>query len=108
MKNKLPLNIPLLTIDNIEVSRVYFLKFLGIILDQNLNWNDHIAYIEKKISQNIGVLFRASKYLNFSCLKSLYFSLIHLNYGNITWASCFKTKLNNILLKPIDLHILNL
>ena len=55
----------------------------------------------KKISQNIGILYRASKYLNFNCLKKLYFSLIHshLNYGNIVWASCFKTKLKKLFVK---------
>ena len=91
---RLPSKLPTLVINNTQISRVECLKFLGIILDQHLDWGQHIACIEKKISTNIGVLYRASKYLNFNCLKNLYYSLIHshINYGNLVWASCFKTK----------------
>ena len=36
-----------------------------------------------------------------TCLKNIYFSLIHsyINYANIAWASSFKTGLKKILLK---------
>ena len=53
------------------------------------------------MTKNVGVLYRASKNLNFHCLKQLYFSLIHshINYGNIVWASCYKTKTNKIFIK---------
>ena len=35
-----------------------FVKFLGILIDCNLNWKHHIDFILLKISKTIGVLVR--------------------------------------------------
>ena len=35
-------------------SRVY-LKYLGVMLDPYLSWNDHIGYIGRKISAKLGM-----------------------------------------------------
>jgi hypothetical protein len=36
-------------------------KFLGVILDPNLSWKDHISYITKQISKSIGIISIARK-----------------------------------------------
>ena len=45
------------------------------------------------------ILYKARYFLTSACTKQLYFSFIHtyLNYGNITWGSTNKSKLNVIL-----------
>lgn len=43
-------------IDDAVIKRVKETKFLGVILDEKLNWKGHVDYIKKKISQNIGIL----------------------------------------------------
>ena len=88
-KKNLPANLPILKINETEIQREQAPKFLGVIIDENLTWKNHIDLIENKISKNIGVLFKASKVLNMTCLKNIYFSLIHsyINYANIAWAS---------------------
>ena len=75
------------------------MKFLGVLLDENLNWKTHISCIEKKISKNLGILYKARFVLNEKCSKQLYFAFIHsyLNYGNIAWASTSKTKLATLI-----------
>ena len=100
-RNKIPLNLPSLKIDQTEIKREQSLKFLGVLVDENLNWKNHIDLLLSKISKSIGVLYKASKLLNFRCLKSIYFALIHsyINYANIAWASSCKTGLKKILLK---------
>ena len=100
-KNKIPLNLPSLKIDQTEIKREQSLKFLGVLVDENLNWKNHIDLLLSKISKSIGVLYKASKLLNFRCLKSIYFALIHsyINYANVAWASSCKTGLKKILLK---------
>ena len=101
-KNKyLPETLPKLKIDNIEIKREQSLKFLGVIIDDNLNWKNHIDLLVNKIKKNVGILYKASKLLNFNCLKTIYFSLIHsyINYANIAWASSCKTNLKRIILK---------
>ena len=100
-KKDLPSNLPVLKINDTVIKREQSLKFLGVIIDENLNWKNHIDLLVNKISKNIGILYKASKLLNFSCLRNIYFALIHsyINYANIAWASSCKTGLNNILLK---------
>ena len=54
----------------------------------------------KKISKNLGILYKARITLNQKSTKQLYFSFIHsyLTYGSMAWASTNKTKLNNLLM----------
>ena len=75
-----------------------FLKFLGIIIDENLTWRKHISVLETKIARAIGVLYKARSFINERNRKLLYFSLIHshLNSANIVWGSTHKSKLNKL------------
>ena len=100
-RKKIPFNLPTLKISDTVIKREQSLKFLGVIVDENLSWRNHIDLLENKIAKNVGVLFKASKLLNFSCLKNIYFALIHsyINYANIVWASSCRTGLAKILLK---------
>ena len=52
-------------------------KFLGIILDNQLKYDEHIRYICSKISKSIGILYRLRDIVPNPCLKMIYFSLIH-------------------------------
>ena len=94
----LPSQLPTMTFNNIEIKRENFKKFLGVIIDENLTWKNHIEVVENKISKNIGVLYRASHLLVYLLI---YFSFIqvYISYANIAWASTFKTKLQGILKK---------
>ena len=91
----IPLRLPRLEINNNTIKRETVMKFLGVLLDENLNWKDHIHCIENKISKNIGILYKARLVLNEKSTKQLYFSFInsYLNYGNIAWGSTSKTNL---------------
>ena len=83
------------------ICRSTSLKFLGVIVDENLNWKDHIDTVENLLSKNIGVLYRANRLLPRNCAKKLYYAFIHSHvaYANIVWGSCYKSYLNQIHLK---------
>ena len=68
------------------------------MLNENLTWKPHIKYIENKIAENIGLLFKAKSFLNKQSLLSLYYSYIHsyINYANVTWGSTYKTNLKKL------------
>jgi hypothetical protein len=68
---------PRLHINNSNIQKVNQTKFLGVILDENLSWKQHIQYVKTKVSKNIGILSKARRYLNLNCLKSLYYSFIY-------------------------------
>ena len=65
------------------------LKFLGVLLGENLTWKDHINTIEFKISKNIELITRVNIVLNKGSLTKLYHSYIHgyLNYANMALGS---------------------
>ena len=39
-----------------EIPRVNSTNFLGLIIDNKLNWDQHINHVSKKVSKAIGIL----------------------------------------------------
>ena len=48
-------------INNAPIEQVRHTKFLGVIFDDNLDWSNHISYINTKIEKEIGIIFRAKQ-----------------------------------------------
>ena len=101
-KDDLPHLLPRLPIKMHKVERVKSIKFLGVLLDENLSWKDHIKYIENSVSKNIGLLYRAKLFLDKNLLLTLYYSYIHtyFNYTNLLWGSTNRTNLKKLLSQP--------
>ena len=57
------------------------IKYLGILLDQNLRWSKHISQVEKKLSRAFGVLSRLIHKASGNILEMVFNSLCtcHLN-----------------------------
>ena len=51
--------LPKLTISNHAIESQDFIKFLGVLLDENLNWKEYIKYTENKIAKNLRLLYKA-------------------------------------------------
>jgi hypothetical protein len=75
-------------IDNTEIKSVDNTKFLGVVIDNKLNWKTHITKITNQISKGIGILRRLKHTLPKHILFSLYNTLIlpYISYSNIAWA----------------------
>ena len=69
------------------ITRVSNFKFLGLILNENLNWETHTKNIAHKISKGIGILTRLRHFLPQTTLLTLYHSLItsHLINYVLIW-----------------------
>ena len=50
MCRSLPLQLPAMTLNNIEIKREKSVEFLGVIIDENLTWKNHTEVAENKIS----------------------------------------------------------
>jgi hypothetical protein len=75
-------------IENVEIEFVDEFKYLGVILDPHLTFDNHVNYIAKKIGKKIYYLARIGKYLNEFTKITLYKSLIapHFEYcSTIFW-----------------------
>ena len=46
-------------INNVPIEQVRHTKFLGLIFDDNLDWSNHISYLNTKIAKGIGIICRA-------------------------------------------------
>ena len=97
-RGDIPLLLPKLNINNSEIEQSECLKFLGVLLDENLCWKEHIKYIESKIAKNIGLLYKAKPFIDKHSLLSLYHSYIHsyINYGIIAWGGTTRANLKKI------------
>ena len=73
-------------------------KFLGIIINEHLTWNDHINYVANKISKTTGILAKTRHFLNTNTLITSYNTLVYpyLYYGNIMWANNYPSRLKKI------------
>ena len=76
------------------------LSFLGLLLDENLNWKYHLNELSKKLARTSGIFFKIRHLLPTSVLVSLYNSLFayFLQYGIIVWGLTY-----DIHTKPIYL-----
>ena len=86
-----------LIINNKVIDRVVSTKFLGVIIDAQLKFREHIAQIKGKIPRGIGILCRAKKFFN---IKTLTDSFVHpyLSYCVEFWGNT-NTAYINLLIK---------
>ena len=57
--------------------KLLFVKYLSILIDSNLPWNDHVANVVLKISKTIGIIARVRHFLPTSVLLNIYNSLVY-------------------------------
>ena len=89
-----------MNIHNIERKR--YIKYLGIYLDEHLQWEPQIQHVNNKLAKNAGIINKLRHYLDFHILKQLYYTLIYpyyLNYGLASRGAAYKTRLNKICTK---------
>lgn len=71
------------------IAEVDTTRFLGLQIDQKLNWKAHILELNKKISSSAYALFRLSATVNIDALLTAYYGLVEsvLRYGVIFWGN---------------------
>jgi hypothetical protein len=75
-------------------------QFLGVAVDNMLNWKPHISSLKKKLNSLTRIFYYLSKVCPENILKSLYHSLIEsrLSYGILCWGGTYFTTLKPIVL----------
>ena len=90
------------TIDPVE--EVYSHCHLGLTLQSNCTWSDHIQNIYKKACERLNML-RMFKYkMDRSSLIQIYLSFIRpvLEYGDVVWDNC--SQQNSDLLESVQIE----
>ena len=108
--NQLPTTIPNLIISNNSIISKNSDKFLGVVLDERLRFDDHISMLCRKVSKSLGILYKLRDYLPLTSLISLYYTFIYpyFTYCNLVWGNTFITHLNPlIILQKKAIRIIN-
>ena len=90
---------PALKINGQKIPQVHSTKFLGVVIDDRLLWEDHVAYLENKLKSSLVVIKRIIKYISKSEYMNIYNSLFisHLTYGISAWGGIPHYKLEKYL-----------
>ena len=76
-------------INNTHIEEKTVTSFLGVQIDNKLNWKAHITHISNKVSKSIAILRFVRYYYPQNVLKMIYMSLVysHINYCNLIWGA---------------------
>jgi hypothetical protein len=80
------------------IKRVKEMRYLGLIIDENLKWEPHIRSVASKIANATGVLWKMRHSLPQETKKRIYTSLIeaHLNYMIVVWGSATENAIRSL------------
>ena len=72
---------------------------IGVLIDENLSWKNHLDCVITKISKTIGMIAKMRHFVPSSVLKNIYKFLIlpYLTYGLVAWGNASKNYLNKIV-----------
>ena len=87
-----------LSLNGVKLKKVDKVRFLGVIIDDQLSWEHHIKYLEEKLNSSIITIKRIKKFIPKDHYKKLYHSLFacHLTYGITAWGGTSVSKLQKL------------
>ena len=90
----------LIALNGINIEQVTYKKFLGVTIDENLTWREHIKMVETKVSKSTAVLYKTMHVLYCQALHILYQSLVepHMSYCCEIWGSTYQSRLKKLFL----------
>ena len=65
------------------------IKYLGILFDNKLNWEQHTQHVLAKLCIARGVLMKLRHYVSVAALRNVYFGIVYsyLQYGVTSWGN---------------------
>jgi len=105
---QIDIKIPSVNGVEMPIERKKCIKYLGVMIDDSMNWKQHISYVCSRISRNAGIIAKLRHYLSIKQLKQVYYNLIYpyISYAIMAWGSAYSTHLMKIQTKQN--HIIRL
>lgn len=97
-KNKKINQVINICLNGVNLENVNQIKYLGLILDQNINWNAHIDHLRSKIIPFIGAFYKCKNFLSNTSKYKIYnaYILSNLRYLIPVWGTCCKTNFHKV------------
>ena len=75
-------------------------KLLGVIIDNQLTFKDHVDQVHRKLSQSISIIHNLREYMPEFVLKTIYLAHIepHINYCVAIWGGTYLTYIQSLFL----------
>ena len=88
-----------LNINKCCIKQVSEFKYLGIIFDHKLKWQDHIESLCIKLSKAAGMIYKLKRVAPKSVIKMVYYSIVdsHIRYGITSYGSAKSTALDRLV-----------
>jgi hypothetical protein len=85
---------PQISYENKQITKAQNIKFLGIILDSNLSWKQHIVDIITKLNKACFAVGSIKHLMSLEAMRLIYFCYFHsvLSYGIIFWGNSVHSK----------------
>ena len=96
-----PINYQLkIKIDGKKLYPSTFIKYLGVFLDENLSWNNHVKSISLKLRRANGALSKLRHYVSSNVLNTVYYAIFHSHifYACQIWGQNKSTITNRIFI----------
>ena len=91
-----------LQLNGTTIGQVTSQKLLGVTLDEELSFREHVEKLCKKLSQKIGLLNKIHSYLPIQERKLYYNALVKptMMYGSLVWTYCSTEDLKRVFRLP--------
>ena len=82
-------------IGGVIIDREKEARFLGVIVDDKLNWSKHIATVKAKMARYVGMMYKLKYFLPLKARIQIFQSFVqsHLNYCSIVWGFAAKSNI---------------
>lgn len=82
-----------------EIQKCSSIKYLGVIVDFKLTWQEHIEATTKRIRKLFFKFHHLKNILNFNVSKIVYYALVQsiIQYGIIVWGGAYKKHIHQLI-----------
>ena len=71
-------------------------KLLGVFIDYELNFSDHITYLCKRALRQVNAVRRVAKYFDKDCLMKLFYAFVISNFSYCATVLDFERKCHTV------------
>ena len=93
------INLPeVINFNDKSIMRAKSIKYLGITLDEFLNWNEHVASTIKSLNSLFSVFYNIRRYLTIEHIKVIYYAMIYsrIKYGICAYGFAKKENMDKV------------
>ena len=98
-KNKpIPYNLETIECNEMVIHRCDTVKYIGLMMDEQLNWKNHIDFLLKNIMKYFGIFNNIKGFISKPLARQLFFAFVNsrITYGIEAYGSCSTSNLKKL------------